>query len=276
MIIDIHTHIYPPHMTTRILDAVRERAGVHSYTDGTLKGLLRSMEGAKIDCSVVSRIATQPDQVEPINQWLQGIRHPQIFLLATMHPDLPITADFISSLKTKGFKGFKVHPDYQDFFVDERRAYPLYELAQAGGMPVLFHVGVDPGLPTPVHASPKRLAQVHSDFPRLRIIAAHMGGADMYQEVERYLLGRDIYLDTSFVLRKMPAPLLKRFFARHPIERFLFGTDSPWLDQGEELRFLLSLPFLTDDAKEKIVGTNTARLLGLVGTAQKQQKRVDG
>ena len=276
MIVDVHTHIYPPHMTTRIIDAVRERAGVQSYTDGTVEGLLRSMGEAGIDCSVVSRIATQPDQVEPINQWLRGIRHPQIFLLATMHPDLPVTPDFTSSLKAEGFKGFKVHPDYQDFFVDERRAYPLYELAQAEGMPVLFHVGVDPGLPTPVHASPQRLAQVHSDFPHLCIIAAHMGGADMYQEVERYLLGNDIYLDTSFVLRKMPMSLLKRFFARHPIERFLFGTDSPWLDQGEELRFLLSLPFLADDAKEKIAGTNTARLLELMGTGQKQQERVDG
>jgi len=263
MIIDVHTHIYPDHVVARTVDAVKARAGVQAYTDGTVDGLLRSMHEAGIDISVASNIATKPEQVDSIHQWLLAIGHPGIFLLATVHPDLPIAPDLVGSLKAQGFKGFKVHPDYQDFFVDERRIFPFYESAEAEGMPILFHVGVDPGLPHTVHATPQRLARVHREFPQLRIIAAHMGGQDMYEEAEEYLLGRDIYMDTSFVLRKMPMPLLERFFTRHSVERFLFGTDSPWMDQQEELQFFFSLPFFTADAKEKITGTNTARLLGL-------------
>lgn len=32
-----------------------------------------------------------------------------------------------SVLKEAGFPGFKLHPDYQDFFVDEERMLPIYE-----------------------------------------------------------------------------------------------------------------------------------------------------
>jgi hypothetical protein len=265
MIIDMHAHIYPDHLAARTLEAVQARAGVRAYTDGTLEGLLRSMHAAGIDRAVVSSIATRPEQVDPIHQSLTGIRHPAILWLATMHPDLLITPDLVSALKAQGFKGFKLHADYQAFFVDERRIFPFYEAVKAEGMPILFHVGVDPGLPQIVHATPKRLARVRREFPQLPIIAAHLGGTDLYEETEEYLLGTDIYLDTSFVLQEMPMALLKRFFTKHSVERFLFGTDSPWTDQREELEFFLSLPFLTVAAKEKVTGLNAAQLLGIDG-----------
>jgi predicted TIM-barrel fold metal-dependent hydrolase len=263
MIIDVHTHIYPNHRAAQMLDAVKERAGVQAYTDGTIEGLLRSMQEAGIESVVVSSIATRPEQVEAMNQWLMEMCHTPVHRLATVHPDLPAAPELVSAVKAQGFKGFKVHPDYQDFFVDEQRIFPLYESAQAEGMPILFHVGVDPGLPHPVHATPQRLARVLKEFPQLRIIAAHMGGQDMYAEAEEHLLGNDIYLDTSFVLRKIPMDILQRFFTKHPIDRFLFGTDSPWTDQREELEFFLSLTFLTQDAKDKIIGTNAAHVLGI-------------
>jgi predicted TIM-barrel fold metal-dependent hydrolase len=263
MIIDIHTHIYPDHKAAQTLDAVRERAGVQAYTDGTIAGLLRSMQEAGIESVVVSSIATRPEQVDTMNQWLMGMCHPPVHRLAAAHPDLPANPDLVRAVKAQGFKGFKVHPDYQGFFVDEERVFPFYEAAQAEGMPILFHAGVDPGLPQTVHAPPQRLARVLKEFPRLRIIAAHLGGQDMYAETEEHLLGNDIYLDTSFVLRKIPMAILQRFFQKHPIDRFLFGTDSPWTDQKEELAFFLSLPFLTEDVKEKILGTNAAHVLGI-------------
>jgi hypothetical protein len=265
MIIDMHTHIYPDHLAARTLDAVQARAGVRAYTDGTLDGLLRSMHAAGIDVAVVSSIATRPEQVDSIHQWLVGIRDMAILRLATMHPDLPIPPDGVTALKAQGFKGFKLHADYQGFFVDEERIFPFYDAAEAEGMPILFHVGVDPGLPQIVHATPKRLARVRREFPQLLIIAAHLGGTDMYAETEEYLLGTDIYFDTSFVLQEMPMALLKRFFNKHSVERFLFGTDSPWTDQREELELFLSLPFLTAAAKEKVTGANAAQLLGIDG-----------
>lgn len=265
MIVDFHTHIYPDHVAEKTLKTVRERAAIRSYGDGTFKGLRQSMRRAGIDLSVVCSVATKVEQVEGIHQWLLGIRGPGIFPMATMHPDACPGPEDMRRLRDEGFRGFKVHPDFQAFFVDEKRLYPFYEAAQAEDMLILFHAGVDRGLPNPVHCTPKRLATVHRDFPRLKIVAAHMGGEGMYDETEEHLLGRDIYLDTSFVLKEMPRSMIRSFLDKHPVERFLFGSDAPWADQRGDLEFLLSLPFLEDDAREKITGSNAMHLLGIDG-----------
>jgi predicted TIM-barrel fold metal-dependent hydrolase len=261
--IDFHTHIYPDHVAHQTVDAVRRRSGIDSYADGTLDGLKASMAAAGIDLSVVAAVATKPAQVPSIQRWLKAIRQPGIEALAAMHPADPLSRDHMRALKREGFRGFKLHPDYQDFFVDDPRMFPLYEAVAAEGMFVLFHAGMDRGLPHPVHGTPKRLAAVHEAVPELCMIAAHLGGEEAYEETALHLLGRNVYMDTSFVLRQMPATFRERFLREHPPERLLFASDSPWRDQGEELRFLLGLPFLTESDKEKICCSNALRLLGL-------------
>lgn len=262
MKIDFHTHVYPDHLSLQTVSAVRERAGIDAYSDGTLDGLKRSMTLAGIDLSVVAAVATKPEQVASIQRWLTGIRQPGIEVMAAMHPADPLSPMQIKALRKEGFRGFKLHPDYQDFFVDDPMMYPIYEAVAAENMFILFHAGIDRGLPYPVHATPKRLAAAHKAVPELIIVAAHLGGEDAYEETTKYLLGQNIYLDTSFVLRKMPDPYRERFFREHPAERLLFASDSPWGDQGTDLRFLLQLPFLTESDKEKICYSNAAQLLG--------------
>lgn len=266
MRIDFHTHIYPDNIAHQTVSAVRQRARIDAYTDGTLEGLKRSMAEAGIDLSVVAAVATKPEQVESIQRWLTAIRQPGIETLAAMHPADPLNLEQMKMLRQEGFRGFKLHPDYQDFFVDDPRMYPLYEAVAAEGMFILFHAGMDRGLPHPVHATPKRLAVVSEAVPELCMIVAHLGGEDGYDETAEYLLGRDVYLDTSFVLRKMPGTFRERFLKEHRAERLVFASDSPWTDQGEELQFLLQLPYLTESDKEKICFSNAARLLGLKNT----------
>ena len=261
--IDFHTHVYPDHAAARTVAAVCRRARIDAYTDGTLKGLKKSMATAGIDLSVVAAVATRPEQVPSLQQWLTGIRQPGIATLAAMHPADPLSPERIKALRQGGFRGFKVHPDYQDFFVDDPHMYPLYEAIAAEGMFILFHAGMDRGLPHPVHGAPRALAEVHKAVPELTMIIAHLGGEEAWEETAEHLLGQDLYLDTSFVLRKIPGKFLERFLKEHPVERLLFATDSPWTDQREELQFLLQLPFLTERDKEQICFSNAARLLGL-------------
>ena len=266
MKIDFHTHIYPDRVALSTVNAVRQRAGIDAYTEGTLEGLKRSMASAGIDLSVIAAVATKPEQVASIQRWVNGIRQPGIEAMAVMHPAQPLTPRQIGTLKRDGYRGFKLHPDYQDFFVDDPRMYPIYESVAAEGMFILFHAGIDRGLPHPVHATPRRLAAAHKAVPGLCMVAAHFGGEDAYEESLEYLLGQDIYLDTSFVLSRMPGSFREKFLKGHPADRLLFASDSPWTDQGEELRFLLQLPYLPDGDKEKICFSNAARLLGLENT----------
>lgn len=59
----------------------------------------------------------------------------------------------------------------------------------------------------------------------------------------------------------MPLSILDSFFMRRPIERILFGSDSPWSDQAQELDYFQKLEFLSADAMEKILGKNASELL---------------
>jgi predicted TIM-barrel fold metal-dependent hydrolase len=263
LVIDFHAHVLPIKMAKKSLPEVSKRARIEYFNDGTVKGLLNSMGIAGVDISVVSRITTNPKQIESVNEWMISIGRDNIIPMATWHPDLTVVYERILGLKDQGFKCLKLHPDYQGFYVDEIRMFPLYEAAQAAGMPILFHAGLDRGLPPPLHAPPEKLLIVHNNFSDLKMIAAHMGGEDNYEDTKRYLLGKEIYLDTSFVLRKMPMNILEDFMRKHSKERILFGSDSPWSDQAQELNYLFSLPFLSEDAKELIAGSNTAKLLDL-------------
>jgi predicted TIM-barrel fold metal-dependent hydrolase len=263
MIIDFHTHVFPDQKSSMILTSLSKRADIPHFTDGTLSGLLNSMEKGGIHLSVISRITTRADQVMSINQWLYGLKKKNILPLATIHPDLKKGEEYIEKLKNIGFKGIKVHPDYQGFYADDKRMYPFYDALQSSGMPILFHAGLDRGLLPPFHAMPEQLLNVHRQFPRLKMVAAHMGGEDNYQETEECLLGTEIYLDTAFVLRIMDKNLLKRFLNKHSKDRFLFGSDSPFSEQAEDLKYLMNLSYLNQQEKEKIAGKNAADLLGV-------------
>ena len=263
MAIDSHTHIFPQQKAQGILSKLSSRAAIPHFTDGTIEGLLDSMKTAGIHLSLTSRITTRPEHVELINRWLYSLRRENVLPMATIHPDMTDGQAYIKRLKDKGFIGIKVHPDYQGFYADDKRMYPLYEALQDLKMPILFHAGLDRGLPPPFRAMPVHLLKVHRQFPCLVMIAAHMGGEDNYDQTEACLLGKNIYLDTAFVLRLMDPDTLKRFFQMHPIERFLFGSDSPFTDQSTELNYLQNLPFLSQDAKEKIAGKNAAELFGI-------------
>ncbi len=263
MFIDFHAHIFPDNKGSAILSDLSSRADIPHYSDGSVKSLHDSMEKAGIDISLASRITTRHQGVKSINSWLLENSGDTLPVMATVHPDMPDLEKYMDTLPEMNFRGIKVHSQYQGIFVDDPKMYPIYERARWLKLPVLFHAGLDRGLPPPTYATPARLKNVHRRFPDLTMIAAHMGGEDNYKETEALLLGEDIYLDTSFVLRIMEKSTLSRFFARHSMERFLFGTDTPFADQKTELDYLLALPFLTWDEKEKIAGLNAAFLLGL-------------
>lgn len=264
MVIDIHTHVFPRNTGPAVLSDLSSRAEIVHYTDGSVESLLHSMERAGISISLISRITTRAKRVPDINSWLSRSLRQGIQPMAAIHPDIPDLEKYLEKLKSQGFKGLKLHLDYQGFDADARKMYPVYEAAQFLRLPILFHAGLDRGLPPPVRATPERLLKIHRQFPDLKMIAAHMGGEDNYGETESCLLGTDIYLDTAFVLRIMKKETLKRFFSKHPIEKFLFGTDSPFTDQKTELNYFENLSFLTQNAKDKILGENAAVLFNLV------------
>jgi uncharacterized protein len=215
-----------------------------------------------VDRSVIMPIATKPSQVRGINQWAAGVgrQYPEIIPFGTLHPLQEDWVPEIESLAADGIRGIKLHPDYQEFFVDDPSVTPMYRALADAGLIVLFHAGVDIGLPPPVHCTPDRLARVLDTAPNLTVIAAHMGGYECWDEVERCLVGRRVFFDTSYAMVTLSPERMRQLIKAHGADQILFGTDSPWTCPKTEIEKLRSLS-LSEEEIDGILGGNAERLL---------------
>ncbi|HPU42325.1 MAG TPA: TatD family hydrolase [Acetivibrio clariflavus] len=262
MIIDFHVHCFNDELAAKAVPQLAKCANIPARLDGTILSLKESMKKAGVDKSVVLSIATKPSQTEKINNWTALIQDDSIIGFGSIHPENENWKEELLRLKENGIKGIKLHPDYQKFFVDDKKMYPIYEEAIEQGLIIIFHAGVDIGLPEPYHATPERLRRVIDDFPGGKFVAAHMGGFKYWDEVEKYLVGTEIYFDTSYSVRFMNEQQVRRIINNHGYKKILFATDSPWGDQSEEVQKIREFSF-GYEIESAILGLNARELLGI-------------
>ena len=263
-VIDIHAHAFPDALAERIIGPMAERAGVAVAHAGTVASLKDSMRRAGIGLSVLMPVATKAEQVRSVNRWVieRNAAGDEVISFGALHPLYEDPAAEVERLAAAGVKGVKFHPDYQQFRPDDPAIAPMYEALVERDMIVLFHCGRDLSVPPPVMGTPQRILAVHERFPSLRMIGAHFGGYEMWDEVERTLLGRNVWLDTSYTVGRLPDEKLVELIRAHGVERVLFGTDTPWDDQSKEVAALKRLP-LDEAERRAIFYVNACRLLGL-------------
>ena len=261
-IIDFHAHIFPDDLAPRAVAALKANSPESTnFTDGTLSGLLDSMQKNKITRSVLLPIATKPSQVHIINSDCKNLKRSELIPFGTLHPLMENMEQEIGFLRENSIPGIKLHPEYQDFYIDNPALFHMYEKLSSAGLIVVFHAGKDPGPFTCDHVLPSALKKIHSNFPQLKIIAAHMGGWKLWKEAEEQLCGLPIHFDISAVNDFLPVPDFLRIVRKHGIEKILFGTDSPWFDQGEVKMWVENMD-LTDKEKEMIFYKNALGILG--------------
>lgn len=262
MIIDFHTHCFPDDMAVKVVPHLAGAAGIKPFLKGTLTDLKESMTHAGIDCCVIQNIATKPSQTPIINEWAAKVQGSGIVSFGSIHPDYPHWKEELNRIKDFGIKGLKFHPDYQSFFIDDEKMFKIYEKIFELGLIILFHAGLDIGLDPPYHCTPDRLLKIMEMFPGGKIVAAHMGGYDYWEQVECLLAGKDIYFDTSYSFNDLGPEKMLRLIELHGADKVLFATDSPWTDQQVEVSNITNLQ-LTVQNKGKIMGENAVKLLNL-------------
>lgn len=260
MIIDVHCHAFPDSLAPKAMKTLCAEADVTAFTDGTLAGLLASMDRSGIEKAVVASIATKETQYSPILEWSLSIASERIIPFASIYPQSANVMDKISQIRKAGLKGIKMHPYYQNFYIDSNEIMPIYKKIADEGLVLLMHCGFDIAFERVRRADPLRIAKVIEAVPGLKMIAAHMGAWEDWQEVEKHLLGKDIYFDTSFAFDLMEKKRLKRILAEHNPEYILYGSDSPWTDQEEAIR-KIHQEVVGNELKEKILFTNANKLL---------------
>lgn len=262
MVIDFHTHIFPDELAPRALDSMRACTSTSRFgADGTLAGLLESMDHAGIDRSITLPVASRPDQLSTINAYATSLDTSRIVAFGALHPTADTLEACVRGLVAAGVRGVKLHPEYQDFHVDDPSNDPMYDLLSEAGLITVFHAGWDPAPFTRDRSHPAALRRVLDRFPRLRMVAAHMGGYRMWDEAERWLVGTRAYLDTAATLSELEPAAFVRMVRAHGADRVLFASDSPWFRQDTFLS-ALERSGLPDRDIERIRGDNAAELLG--------------
>lgn len=266
MIIDFHTHIFPDKIASSALHSLMEPVLLYEgrvyepQTDGTLKGLLASMEKASIDISVTMPIATKPSQTESINRFAQSIDSDRIVSFGAVHPLAENAFEVLEELHEKGVKGVKIHPEFQDFYIDSEESIEFLKKAEELSMYVTIHAGEDIGFPPPVKCTPQRLKNVLQHIEGDRIIAAHLGGFRMWEDVEKHLVGTPVIFDTAFISMFIEKEQCTRIIKNHGCKKILFGSDSPWESPSKTKEFIDSLG-LSEDEKDCIYFKNAMKAL---------------
>ena len=278
VITDFHTHTFPDAIAQRAIAGMQANSHAAAFNSGTQDGLLASMDAAGIGRSVVLPVAINPLKISSMNDKLLSQEKSQrVVNFGAMHPQAENWKQELNRLAAAGVPGIKLHPQYQDTDITDIRYLRILDHAAGLGLLTVTHAGDEIAYPGVVRCSPEMVRTVFDQLGNIPLVLAHMGGWKNWQRVAENLAHTGCYLDTAISLGSIvpiddhyaPADLpllsgddfvsLVRAFGSH---RVLFGTDSPWADQAEEIRKLTSLP-LTQAELENILSHNAARLLNL-------------
>ncbi len=270
MIIDFHTHAFPEKIASRTIETLIGNTArisdypMKNYTDGTARGLLEAETRAGVDLAVVLPIVTNPKQTETVNRVAKETNEANcgLYSFGSLHPADTDVLSWVDRLAGEGFKGIKLHPEFQDLYADSSEVISVCRRAAQNGMTVVFHAGRDIGYLPPVKTTPDMLLRLIDRVPDLNLVAAHLGGWKMWDEVAEKLVGSPIYFDTAFIADFIDKTAARDIINAHGAEKVLYGSDAPWEDPAKTLGFLSSLNIDPEDLK-KICGTNAAGLLGI-------------
>lgn len=259
-IIDSHAHIFPDPLAAKAARNIGKFYNIPMRFDGTLKTLLSLGARSGISRYLVQSVATTPEQVESINDFIaqKVSEHPDKLIgFATLHPDYPHIEKEIDRVVSLGLKGIKLHPDFQQFCINSKNACRIYEAIE-DRLPMLIHTG-DYRYP---YSKPALMAQVLRRFPKLDAICAHLGGWSEWEDAASVLPGSRVWVDTSSSMYALKPGRVREIIDLFGVDHVVFGTDYPMWDPVEELDRLAKIE-LTQAEREMILHGNIERLLML-------------
>ena len=259
MIIDLHTHAFPDALAARAI-AKLEVGNTRAFTDGTVSGLLRSMDVAGIGTSVICSIATKPGQFEPILEWSKAVVSDRLIPFASIHPADPLAVERVGRVRDAGLRGIKIHPYYQDVDLADEAFDSFYAAGALAGLILVSHTGFDMAFPRDRKADATRILAVCRRHPTLKFLATHFGAWDDWADIESTLIGHRVNLELSLTLELIPADQARCMILAHPADCLYFGSDSPWGNPADTLRLLRGLD-LPAPLLRKILCENALALL---------------
>ncbi len=269
MLIDFHTHIFPDKIAERTISVLASNCNTEPFSNGTVAGLIGEMEKAGADIAIALPAITSPSQFESVNRFAAQINRDfegkarRIISFAGIHPDCEDIEGKMAQIKQSGFLGVKLHPDYQNKFINDKAYVKILKCAKELDLVVVTHAGVDGAFrDREVRCTPDRVLDLLDKAPHSKLVLAHLGANEMLDEVLCKLCGKDIYLDTAYVLRFTDEHTFKQILNAHGAHRILFATDSPWSSIKDDVEKIKAFS-LDKETEQRIFCDNAKSLLGI-------------
>ncbi len=277
VIIDFHTHIFPPRVIERRADLLEKDPCLKAlYSNprakmASLEELISSMDRDGIDMSVVLNIGwSDLELCRETNDYIleAATRYPERLVgFCMVDPKSDWAPKELERCLKGGTRGIgELRPDLQGFNPAEGSAAVVFELAAKNELLALTHASEPVGhlYPGKGEVTPDILYRFATLFPELCLICAHWGGGlpfyALMPEVAQAL--QKVFFDTAatpFLYEDAIFSLASQLVGPHKI---LFGSDYPLISQGRIIRQLERLDLPQPD-RESILGGNARQLLKL-------------
>lgn len=296
-IIDIHTHSYP---RPEIGRQAMQGEGWSPYA-GTVPELREAMTRGGIGIAVMANLTPVPDMRDAAlarlpadlagparaeaearlpeelrsrlvrrNRWTLEAADPALLPFIGLDPSVMTPAEMRDELEAcveAGARGVKLHPIVQRLPPATAALWPVYELCQELGLPVLFHSGFLGRSEWNAFARPSGFVDVLQAFPDLRVVLAHLGRGHFDEAVALAERFPQVVFDTCAVVTTAAVPWrlddadAVRLLRQIGIGRVCFGSDYPWFDPAADAAHVAALSGLTEGERAAILGDNARRVL---------------
>lgn len=264
MIIDFHAHAFPDKVAQKAIPKLAGVGGIEPWGDGTVSSILSRMDEWGVDRAVILNIATNAKQQTNVNDFAIEVNasSDRLYALGSLNPDSDNIAAEARRLRDAGIRGVKIHPDYMGVTIESEKFDAVYKACVENDLFVVTHSGWDFISPDLIHCTPDGILKVLAKYPTLKLVAAHLGACRMWDEVERLLIGKNVWLETSLApLYDFDREKCARMLQNHDPDKLLFGSDFPWYSMSLACEYVESLG-VSEELKRKIYSENALKLLG--------------
>ena len=261
-IVNAHCHIYPEKIASKAVIGIKDFYDLDMSLNGTVNDLIKDGNKIGVTHYLIHSVATTPKQVKSINEFIsESVKiQPNLFTgFGTLHPDSDdIQADF-DYLIELGLKGVKLHPDFQQFALNDDKSFEIGKIINDANVPVLIHCGdfrYD-------FSNPSQLKPFLNEFPDLTVIGAHFAGWSMWEYATEQLSDvENLYVDLSSSLYALSSQVALDLIHSYGSDKVLWGTDYPMWDSVSEMEYFNKIK-LNETEKSQILYKNASKLLKL-------------
>jgi len=254
------------------------------------KQLLYKMDENDIAFAVMVPFPSPGGQFNPDTPWYKTENHliisasyssKRLMPFPAVNPNDKLSVEELEkTLLVQGIKGVKVsHLIPMNFSIDKLINHKLMDIIQENDLILMLHIGTGKELGAElIHNTLDYAIKVAKAYPKVKFIFCHLGR--LHESIQEAFNLENVYMDTAGL--SLHTHFLQ-FIAKHPLgvfkntnptdvveelvragyeDKILFGSDEPYTSYEKQLENIQNAN-ISDEAKNKILYKNAAKLLGI-------------